>query len=372
MINLVVYIKDYKNKSLKDEPFNELDAAIFSRLSYIDYTSLIKSRKYYSLKPISSVYKELSEIKDENRFKFIEDKLLLEEVSSSLRFKDLYIKSFIKLTDKESTKQFSAVTFFNKSKSNKFLLISFRGTDGTYTGWKEDFELCYKNIIPAQIESEKYLKKIIRFTKTKTIYVVGHSKGGNLAIYASANAKYKKIKEIYAFDSPGFNKLFITSKNFLNIKDKIQHFAPQTSIIGRLLYKNYPTTIVDSDKALLNQHNIFNWNVENNHFKTLNKFTFISNKLSDAIKTNLEKMSYEERVEFVESLFSVINDLTEDDTINFGDSIFTFILRFRKVLKTKSEETKRVIYSIFGKDNPPKEEPIKVIPIKNKDKEKKF
>ena len=81
-----------------------------------------------------------------------------------------------------------------------------------------------------------------------------------------------------------------------------------------------------------------------------------------------KKMSYEERVEFVESLFSVIKDLTEDDTINFGDSIFTFILRFRKVLKTKSEETKRVIYSIFGKDNPSKEEPIKLIPIKNKDK----
>ena len=369
MNNLVDYIKNYKNKSLSEEPFNELDAAIFSRLSYIDYASLIKSRKYFSLKPISSVYKKLNKINDGNRYKFKEDKLLLEEVSTSIRFKELYVKSFIKLTDKESTKQFSAVTFFNKSKTNKFLLISFRGTDGTYTGRKEDFELCYKNIIPAQVESEKYLKKIIRFTKTKTIYVVGHSKGGNLAIYASANSKNKRIKEIYAFDSPGFNKLFVASKNFQSIKQKIKHFAPQTSIIGRLLYKDYETTVVDSDKALLNQHNIFNWNVESNHFKTLNKFTFISNKISDSIKTNLEKMSYEERVEFVESLFSVIKDLTEDDTINFGDSIFTFILRFRKVLKTKSEETKRVIYSIFGKDNPSKEEPIKVIPIKNKDKE---
>lgn len=372
MANIIDYLKKYGNVSFKDEKFNELDAAIFARLSYIDFSDFIKARKYFSKKALTKVAANILALQDISRFRLKEDNILLQEVANSTRYKNIYIFAYVKETDQAKVKQFSAISFLNKDKSNNFLIISFRGTDGTYTGWKEDFEMCYKLFIPSQKESEKYAKKLTRFSLKKKIILVGHSKGGNLAVYSSIFLNPKKVQSVYTFDSPGFNKSFINEEGFKHIKDKIIAFAPQTSIIGRLLYQDYKITIVDSEKALFNQHNLYNWNIEAVQFKKLDKFTYLSNKINDVVKHNLEKLSYDEKVEFVESLFGILKEMSKDDVIQFEDNLWSFFLRFNKILKTKSEETKKLIYSIFKKDK--NSEPIKRIePLKNKDsKIKKF
>ena len=319
MANIIDYLKKYGNLSFQEEKFNELDAAIFSRLSYIDYSSLINSRKYFSKKNLLALSENLLSLHDNSRFRLDEDNILLQTVTTSRRYKDIFIRSYVKQTNQEQVKQFSAVTFFNKNKKIPFIIISFRGTDGTYTGWKEDFEMCYKTSVPAQDEAKKYLLKNTRFLFRKKVIIVGHSKGGNLAIYSATFLNPKKIENIFAFDSPGFNKSFLANSNYLKIKDYIKSYLPQTSIIGRLLYSDYPYEIVD------------------------------------------------QKIEFVESLFSVIKEMSEDDVIQFEDSIFSFVLRFSKILKSKSDETKRLIFSIFRKSK--EEDQIKKVePIKNKKK----
>ena len=366
MVNIIDYLKKYGNVSFKDESFNELDAAIFARLSYIDFSKFIKAKKYFSKKSLTKVAANILALQDSSRFKLKEDNILLQEVTNSTRYKNIYVFAYVKDTNQAKVKQFSAISFISKDKSGNFLIISFRGTDGTYTGWKEDFEMCYKPFIPSQKESEKYAKKLTRFSMKKKIILVGHSKGGNLAVYSSIFLNPKKVQSVYTFDSPGFNKSFLNEEGFKRIKDKIIAFAPQTSIIGRLLYQDYPITIVDSEKALFNQHNLYNWNVEEVQFKRLDKFTYLSNKIDDVVKHNLEKLSYDEKVEFVESLFGIIKEMSKDDVIQFEDNLWSFFLRFNKILKTKSEETKKLIYSIFKKDK--NNEPIKRIePLKNKD-----
>ena len=366
MANIIDYLKKYGNVSFKDEKFNELDAAIFARLSYIDFSDFIKAKKYFSKKALTKVAANILALQDSTRFKLKEDNILLQEITNSTRYKNIYIFAYVKETDQAKVKQFSAISFLNKDKTNNFLIISFRGTDGTYTGWKEDFEMCYKPFIPSQKESEKYAKKLTRFSLKKKIILVGHSKGGNLAVYSSIFLNPKKIQSVYIFDSPGFNKSFLNEEGFKHIKDKIIAFAPQTSIIGRLLYQDYKITIVDSEKTLFNQHNLYNWNIEEVQFKKLDKFTYLSNKIDDVVKHNLEKLSYDEKVEFVESLFGIIKEMSKDDVIQFEDNLWSFFLRFNKILKTKSEETKKLIYSIFKKDK--NSEPIKRIePLKNKD-----
>ncbi len=367
MANIIDYLKKYGNLSFQEEKFNELDAAIFSRLSYIDYSSLINSRKYFSKKNLLALSENLLSLHDNSRFRLDEDNILLQSVTTSTRYKDIFIRSYVKQTNQEQVKQFSAVTFFNKNKKIPFIIISFRGTDGTYTGWKEDFEMCYKTSVPAQDEAKKYLLKNTRFLFRKKVIIVGHSKGGNLAIYSATFLNPKKIENIFAFDSPGFNKSFLANSNYLKIKDYIKSYLPQTSIIGRLLYSDYPYEIVDSNKALFNQHNLYNRNVTETEFVQLSKFTYISNKINDAIKRSLENMTYDQKIEFVESLFSVIKEMSEDDVIQFEDSIFSFVLRFSKILKSKSDETKRLIFSIFRKSK--EEDQIKKVePIKNKKK----
>ena len=323
MANIIDYLKKYGNSSFEEECFNELDAAIFARLSYIDYASLINSRKYYSKKNLLKLSEKIIKLNDSARFRLNEDNVLLQTVSTSTRYKDIYIRTYVKQTDQKKVKQFSAITFINKSKRNNFILISFRGTDGTYTGWKEDFEMCYKPSIPSQNQAKKYALKTTRFAFRKKIILVGHSKGGNLAIYSSVYLNPKKIKAIYVFDSPGFNKSFLADKKYQAIRPLVKGYLPQTSIIGRLLYSDNESEIVDSNKSLLNQHNIYNWNIND------------------------------------------IKEMTDDDVIQFSDSIFSFILRFNKILKTKSDETKRLIFSIFKKSKY-EEEIKKVEPIKNK------
>ena len=46
MRNLVDYFSENVNVSFEELPFNELDAAIFSRLSYIDFDKFVSPYKY--------------------------------------------------------------------------------------------------------------------------------------------------------------------------------------------------------------------------------------------------------------------------------------------------------------------------------------
>lgn len=369
MENIVDYLKSIKDLLFEEKPFNELDALVLSRLSYIDFRSILKSTKYWSKKKLTDVINEIFIEKEKSnyRFRLKEDMQLLDVLRSSLRYRECYIKSYVYDTVIEEVKQFSAVTFINEEPKQKFMFIAFKGTDGTVTGWKEDFNMAYLETVPAQIEAAKYLKKITRFSSYKTIYVGGHSKGGNLAVYAASQARkniQNNIKEIYSFDGPGFKDDFLETEGFINIHEKISLFAPQSSIIGRLLSRNYKTYIVQSKKKLLYQHNIYNWKIENNDFVKLDKFTFLSNKIDKVLKDSLSKTTIEERKAIVDELFDIVKDLSKDDVIDFGDGMLDFFKRFKNTFKGKSKETQELILALFTKS---KEESPKlyVKPIKN-------
>ena len=369
MENIVDYLKSIKDLLFEEKPFNELDALVLSRLSYIDFRSILKSTKYCSKKKLTDVINEIFIEKEKSnyRFRLKEDMQLLDVLRSSLRYRECYIKSYVYDTVIEEVKQFSAVTFINEEPKQKFMFIAFKGTDGTVTGRKEDFNMAYLETVPAQIEAAKYLKKITRFSSYKTIYVGGHSKGGNLAVYAASQARkniQNNIKEIYSFDGPGFKDDFLETEGFINIHEKISLFAPQSSIIGRLLSRNYKTYIVQSKKKLLYQHNIYNWKIENNDFVKLDKFTFLSNKIDKVLKDSLSKTTIEERKAIVDELFDIVKDLSKDDVIDFGDGMLDFFKRFKNTFKGKSKETQELILALFTKS---KEESPKlyVKPIKN-------
>ena len=369
MENIVDYLKSIKDLLFEEKPFNELDALVLSRLSYIDFRSILKSTKYWSKKKLTDVINEIFIEKEKSnyRFRLKEDMQLLDVLRSSLRYRECYIKSYVYDTVIEEVKQFSAVTFINEEPKQKFMFIAFKGTDGTVTGRKEDFNMAYLETVPAQIEAAKYLKKITRFSSYKTIYVGGHSKGGNLAVYAASQARKNiknNIKEIYSFDGPGFKDDFLETEGFINIHEKISLFAPQSSIIGRLLSRNYKTYIVQSKKKLLYQHNIYNWKIENNDFVKLDKFTFLSNKIDKVLKDSLSKTTIEERKAIVDELFDIVKDLSKDDVIDFGDGMLDFFKRFKNTFKGKSKETQELILALFTKS---KEESPKlyVKPIKN-------
>ena len=123
----------------------------------------------------------------------------------SERFKDMKIFAYENVYDVETQVQFSAITIQLDSDS---YFVAFRGTDSTFIGWKEDFNMSFICPVPSQEMAVKYLDKIAKAVKGRLI-VGGHSKGGNLSVYASAFCEpsvQERIDAIYNFDGPGFDK----------------------------------------------------------------------------------------------------------------------------------------------------------------------
>lgn len=350
MENIINYFEKNKDVTFTKEDFNELDGMIFARFSYINFEKFVSKRKYGNIKFIDVINNIFLEDGYEKRFRNKSDLKLLDLVRSSLRYKDVYLRNFVDIKLKENTKQFAAVTFFNKDKNNKFLIVSFKGTDGTVTGWKEDFNMAYLEKIPSQEESFKYLDKALNFTRFKRVYVVGHSKGGNLAIYSSSMLNKKKsslIKYIYAYDSPGFNKEFYSNSNFYSIKNKIKFYAPVCSIIGRLLIGNYDVNIVDSAKPVLYQHDVYNWKIDGKSLVKLEKFNFLSNKIEALVTDRMNSLNGEEKKEFVEELFKIVENFSKDDVIMMDKGITNFFLKIKKVVKDSDEKTKNIFDKLF-------------------------
>ncbi len=350
MENIINYFEKNKDVTFTKEDFNELDGMIFARFSYINFEKFVSKRKYGNIKFIDVINNIFLEDGYEKRFRNKSDLKLLDLVRSSLRYKDIYLRNFVDIKLKENTKQFAAVTFFNKDKNNKFLIVSFKGTDGSVTGWKEDFNMAYLEKIPSQEESFKYLDKALNFTRFKRVYVVGHSKGGNLAIYSSSMLNKKKsslIKYIYAYDSPGFNKEFYSNSNFYSIKNKIKFYAPVCSVIGRLLIGNYDVNIVDSAKQVLYQHDVYNWKIEGKSLVKLEKFNFLSNKIEALVTDRMNSLNGEEKKEFVEELFKIVENFSKDDVIMMDKGITNFFLKIKKVVKDSDEKTKNIFDKLF-------------------------
>ena len=206
MGNMVNYVRKFGNTSFKEKPFNNVDALILSELVYLNYDNIIPS-----LEENKTSVKLLPVLTDNNIKKMCKRtidefwcRILLKEMRTKTRYKNVKLNYYqnIFLTDK--IEQFCAVTF----EFNSFIYVAFRGTDATLLGWYEDFNMLLMDEIPAQNSASKYLKEVASRT-SKKIIVGGHSKGGNLAVYASlyCDEKIKKrIKVIYDFDGPGFNK----------------------------------------------------------------------------------------------------------------------------------------------------------------------
>lgn len=202
MRNIIDYIKE-ENKTFDERPLNQVDSLIFSTFVYINLDDVVPS--------LDERKKEI-EIRDilrrENFNKMFKGTTLPEtfekfvyELAASPRFRNVKVKNFVNISDINAEKQFAAITFIlNK----EYSYIAFRGTDDTFNGWKEDFNMAFKYPVPSQEDALEYVEKVSK-ALTQKIYVGGHSKGGNLAVYTlvKSNEKLqKRIEYVFSHDGP--------------------------------------------------------------------------------------------------------------------------------------------------------------------------
>ena len=195
--------------------FGEVDSLILSILSYVDYTGFVSEDFNIKKKPhvLLTVTKDFlraqnGAIPSMGLIIPKETVTLLARAAKTARFGLIRPFAYVNKICDESQKQFSAISFLL---GNGDVFVSFRGTDDTLVGWKENFNMSFMHPVPAQSDAAEYLESVALHTDGK-IYVGGHSKGGNLAVYAAvkANAATKaRIENVYNNDGPGFDADFI-------------------------------------------------------------------------------------------------------------------------------------------------------------------
>lgn len=337
------YIDWRGDLTFAQSPLNEIDSLIFCQLSYINFTNLAPNNFDSSIKlsELAKLFFASPDFNERSNLGILIDKKtneLFKKAGESIRFQDVEITGFVSEHDHKIEEQFSAVTFILNLLSplaKQQIFIAFRGTDDTIIGWKEDFNLAFLEKIPAQNDALAYLENAISTFKKAEFFVGGHSKGGNLAIFASAylNKKSKKnLISIYNFDGPGFSQSSLDSDDFLSIKPKIRSIFPKFSIVGMLFHHFEPYKIVLSNKKFVMQHNPFSWFVKGISFECKDKFDSGSELFFNSFNKWFENLQQNQREQFVETFFSLLDstnaitnsELSHDALKNTGKVIKAF------------------------------------------------
>ena len=317
------YLDQVAYDSIYDTPFNELDLLMLTEITYLPFDQIVSDQMSPDctcrlFEAAEKVPQDLSMLVTKNRLK------LLEKTASSTRFKNIKLMGYVNDIDPDVQKQFAAMIF--KIKPDSYVL-TFRGTDDSIIGWKEDFHMTYMDQVPAQKTAVNYLRKAMDALPGQFI-LTGHSKGGNLASYAASQIEpeyQERIQSIYSYDAPGLNHSVITSQGYQTISDKIKRYIPQGSIVGMMLETPKQAQIVKSTAiGGLAQHDTFTWQISDQTFVLLDNLNPDSLQVDKTLKNWVDSVSDEELKDFFDLFFglildagiSSINDLTKLENFN--------------------------------------------------------
>lgn len=329
----MAYLLDYLETQLAlfdTLPFNAVDAAALTqvvstkaehvvpplrdRVDFFDQSEILG--KYVNPNLDSIAFKDmlLAEYFPEmfGKRDFSLHKKNLMNLASSPRYRQMVVCDYISLLDTKRNAQFAAMSFIQ---ADDFGVVCFRGTDMTLTGWQEDIDMSFEAPVPAQLQAAQYLATVVKRMPEK-IYVIGHSKGGNLAEYATVTASpeiQKRIVTMYNLDGPGFKENFLTPEQYAPVIDRMYKVAPHDSLAGILLFTPLTPHVVPSSATGFGEHNVFTWeiNEDNTDFVYLDGLSESSQLLGDTIRAWVMQYNDEERKRMTEAIINVINTVPE-------------------------------------------------------------
>ena len=313
MANLLDYLDWRGDLTLEQAPFNEVDNLILAELSFVDFSGIVPPPGQGDSVPLhqaaETFFGAVPPGEKIDMGVLVPDAIpdMLRKMASSRRFRDMKLNCFVSWLDTEKAEQFAALTI---ETGDGLLYLSFRGTDDTLAGWKEDFLMACLPEIPAQKMAVQYVRNVARQFPRKRLRLGGHSKGGNLAVYAGVYAPdsvQKRIHAIWSNDGPGFHDDLLDLPEHQRVADRIVSIVPKSSVVGMLLEHEEDYTVVDSSQQGLMQHDGFSWEVLGDHFVKLRSVTR-QGRLNDlTLKEWVHNMPLDQREKFVDGLFTVLS-----------------------------------------------------------------
>ena len=341
-MNINDYIARFKDTSFKSLAFNDVDSLILSQLSYINF-DLVCGTYLENKKPI-----RIKDIKIKDRNFFFKDSAdnkydekMLKLLQTSKRFQNLEVGFYCKSHSKEHMIQFYAITIFLPKYE---IFISFRGTDTSILGWKEDFLMAFKPELPSYLIAMSYTDFIINKYPDHYFYLGGHSKGGNIAFYVASNLNEEKSKRLinaFSFDGPGFKDGINKFPYYELNRHKLLKYMTNNDLIGLLYETEKPYKVVYSTGLLLGGHDPFFWAINSKgRFVTVNSVSSYAKRRAKRLLAWLNSLSVEDSELLFQSFFRIFG---ENETIyDLGKNLSKDFTKNRAaLLKELSEEDKK-------------------------------
>lgn len=305
MANIIDYLDWRGDLGFRKVPFNVIDNLILAELAYTRMEDIVpgpESSETISIEKLCEEYVRLEHgVKGNANDAFP----MLSAAAVSERFRNVQVGGYLNVVDPEQEIQFSACRFFLEDGTE---YVAFRGTDATIVGWREDFNTTYLTETPGQYEAVRYLNSSAAGSDC-SLRVGGHSKGGNLAVYAAAFCEedvQRRILTVYSNDGPGFSDEIVNSEPFRRIENRIEDIIPESSMIGILLSDPKDRKVIRSNASGIQQHNPYTWEVLGTQFVKANKQSGTSVFMDEATDRWLRSLSIEERRNLVNSVFESI------------------------------------------------------------------
>ncbi len=348
MANIIDYIYWRGDIPFDQVPPGEVDALILSYLAYMPFDDIVSRSFEAQDVRLGDAAREILARHEAGglalAFSPKEDKRLLQAVGESLRFGRLRLCGFVNRFDAQREEQFSAVTYLLQEGSG---IVAFRGTDRTVVGWKEDFNMSFSGVVPAQRSAIHYTREAAKALEIPLI-LCGHSKGGNLAAYAgifSGEGPQEKIVCCYNFDGPGFNEEIIASEEFSRADMRIHVFVPRSSMVGILLWHSEPFTVIKSDSVSVFQHLPYHWQVMGGRLLEADGLSGDSRLTDITLKRWLRSLSPELRRQVIDGIYGV---LSVSDGHQLADLFEPRnVLAILRAAGTMEEETRAALVEAF-------------------------
>lgn len=338
MANIMDYLDWRGDLSFKVAGFNEVDNLILSMLAYVDLDGIVQGPESEAVIPLS----EASRLFWENH---TDEEILarktmtkpapfvMRKMAKTKRFGNALLSKYVNdISDREQS-QFSVVRITLEDGSS---YVAFSGTDDTIVGWRENFNMGYLAETPGQHKAVEYLNRVIN-REQENIRIGGHSKGGNLSVYAAVKCEpwiQRKILRVFSNDGPGFNREMVESLAYRRMITRIRTILPESSIIGMLLEHQGRCEVVKSSESGILQHDAMTWEVFGPSFVRAEHVAVQSVLVDEAMKRWLYQLDGEERQQIVESVFSLLEEANIKTVEDFYHSKWK---KIQEVLKAKGK-----------------------------------
>lgn len=351
MADLFDYLKWRGDITFNQVSFNIVDALMLSNLSYSIFDNLVSGdfKEQKTFEQLAEDFKASPDYEERLNIGFLINKKtvdLMFACAASERFKNVKICGYRSVYSEENVEQFAAMTYLVDDK----VIVSYRGTDDTLVGWKEDFNIVWQHPIPAQKDAIEYLNDCAAKMDGKLV-LIGHSKGGNLVVNTGACCSKNiqdRIEALYNFDGPGFSEEFFLSDEYKAIESRLISVYPEFSIVGMIFRHPADYIVTKSDGFAVMQHDGMTWQIMGSGMDKAEDFKDESKFFYKAFNNWVDNLSPEQTQHFVTALWDVIEASEVKTNTELQENALACVAKMVVKMSSLDKKTKQEVREILG------------------------